>query len=100
MLNEFVQPKEVVTQILRDSGASPAYTAQLPCSWGAAYKPGPWRMFRKWAAHQARSDKYLGDMYLARASGWAASWKRYLLELMLAKDWTMIYPFINGEHAA
>jgi len=34
------------------------------------------------------------------ASGWAASWKRYLLELMLVKDWFLMYPFINGQHAA
>ena len=99
MLNELVWPKTVLTSKLREADAAPAYTAQVPCSWGAVYKPGPWRTFRRWAAHQPREHKYGGDLNLGRASGWAASWKRYLLELMLVKDWTLLYPFVNNEHA-
>lgn len=95
MMNELVKPKTRLTSLLR----GPAYMAQVPCSWGAAYKPGPWRRFRRWVQYQDRG-RYSGDLDLALASGWAASWKRYLLELMLVMDWFVLYPFINGGHAA
>eukprot|EP00035_Acanthoeca_spectabilis_P039226 m.60300 g.60300 ORF g.60300 m.60300 type:complete len:816 (+) comp9500_c0_seq2:207-2654(+) len=95
MLNELVKPKKSVTKKLE----GPAYLAQIPCSWGAAYKPHPWRMFRRWVQFQDRG-RYSGDLDLAMASGWAASWKRYLLELMLVMDWFVLYPFIDDGHAA
>eukprot|EP00038_Savillea_parva_P001123 m.101566 g.101566 ORF g.101566 m.101566 type:complete len:800 (+) comp10398_c0_seq1:235-2634(+) len=100
MLNELVRPKAVLTEMLRAVHAAPAYHAQVPCSWGAAYKPSTWRKFRKWAAHQPRTGRYGGDLNLGQASGWAASWKRYLLEVMLALDWTILYPFIDNKHDA
>lgn len=99
-MDELVKPKRSLTKKLLDAKAGPLYTAQLPCSWGAVYAPGPWRQFRKWSLFQSREGKYGGDLEMGQASGWAASWKRYLLELMLVMDWTMLYPFIDGSHAA
>mmetsp|Transcript_34965 Transcript_34965/g.91533 ORF Transcript_34965/g.91533 Transcript_34965/m.91533 type:complete len:808 (+) Transcript_34965:319-2742(+) len=95
MMNELVKPKVPISHLL----SGPAYMSQLPCSWGAAYKPDPWRLFRRWVQYQDRG-RYVGDLNLGQASGWAASWKRYLLELMLVKDWFVLYPYINNDHAA
>jgi hypothetical protein len=100
MLNELVKPKLHLTDGLKALSPDSAYMAQVPCSWGAAYKPAPWQKFRRWALHQSPDGSYGGELNLALASGWAASWKRYLLELMLVMDWTVLYPFINNEHAA
>lgn len=78
-INELVQPKTAITDTLLHAKASPMYTAQLPCSWGAAYRPAQWRTFRLWSQAQQREGKYGGDLELARGSGWAASWKRYVV---------------------
>ena len=62
----------------------------------------PHHMYRRATYNPCNAPRrrYGGDLDLALASGWAASWKRYLLELMLVKDWFVMYPFINGSHAA
>jgi hypothetical protein len=91
-MNELVKPKKDITTDLQRHGASPLYMAQVPCSWGAAYRPKPWRTFRVWALTQPRDGKYGGDLELGQGSGWGASWKRYLLELMLVMDWSVMYP--------
>mmetsp|Transcript_34149 Transcript_34149/g.102972 ORF Transcript_34149/g.102972 Transcript_34149/m.102972 type:complete len:720 (-) Transcript_34149:733-2892(-) len=98
-LNELVLPKVAITAKLERHNAESLYMAQVPCSWGAAYRPGSWRTFRQWAQTQSQSSKYGGDLSLGRGSGWAASWKRYLLELMLVMDWTVMYPYF-GNHSA
>lgn len=98
-LNELVKPKAVITPELQQNGGSPLYMAQVPCSWGAAYRPQHWRKFRLWSVTQPREGKYGGDLELGRGSGWAASWKRYLLELILVMDWSVMYPFF-GDHSA
>ena len=63
MLNELVKPKEVITSLL----SGPAYMAQLPCSWGAAYRPAPWRLFRQWVQYQHR-DRCVGCQNLSSTS--------------------------------
>ena len=83
------------------------YLHQLPCSWGAVFYAQPWREFIEYmslrlvaeaASAEEYPDKKLPSSHLAMplpvssTPGWKASWKKYLIELMVAKGWFMLYP--------
>lgn len=76
-----------------------AFALQQPCSWGAIYLPKPWRAFRNWYdEYTAVGDKdpqvVLEDGSEPSSNGWgkAQSWKKYLIKLMAARGWFMVYP--------
>lgn len=77
----------------------PAYLAQVPPTLGAAFKPDPWRTFRRWAEHRAPTTD-AAELNLGPAGLWPTAWRRHFLELMLIMDWFFLYPFLNGGVAA
>lgn len=92
---------------------SPAFLFCLPCSWGALYFRAQWEAFLRFyrlrtapplydfASEAAQKGKLaqrepLGDRALAipncRASTWARSWKRFMIDFMYARGDVMLYP--------
>jgi hypothetical protein len=71
------------------------YLTQIPCSWGAAYFPEVWREFHDFLALR------LGEVGLSvstpvianiRSNRWPRSWKRYMVELIYLRGYSMLYP--------
>ncbi|KAI0285783.1 hypothetical protein BGY98DRAFT_1130146 [Russula aff. rugulosa BPL654] len=80
------------------TGAAPPnspYLSQIPCSWGAVYFPEHWREFHTYVAYR------LTDVSLSlienvvpnvRSSRWKQSWKKYFIEMVFLRGYTMLYP--------
>lgn len=75
--------------------ANTPYLSQIPCSWGAVYFPEHWREFHTYVAYR------LTDPSLAlkedivpnvRSSQWKHSWKKYIIEMIFLRGYTMLYP--------
>ncbi|BGP42826.1 hypothetical protein JCM10449v2_006838 [Rhodotorula kratochvilovae] len=71
------------------------YLSQIPCSWGAAYFPEHWREFHAFLALR------LSELALPiseplvpaiRSNKWPRSWKKYFIELVYLRGYTMLYP--------
>ncbi|GAA5826260.1 hypothetical protein JCM3770_000632 [Rhodotorula araucariae] len=71
------------------------YLSQIPCSWGAAYFPEHWREFHAYLALR------LSELALPiseplvpaiRSNKWPRSWKKYFIELVYLRGYTMLYP--------
>ncbi|GAA6023267.1 hypothetical protein JCM11491_003892 [Sporobolomyces phaffii] len=71
------------------------YLSQIPCSWGAAYFPEQWREFHAYLALR------LSELALPvaepivpaiRSNRWPKSWKKYFIELVYLRGYTMLYP--------
>ncbi|KPV72684.1 uncharacterized protein RHOBADRAFT_50273 [Rhodotorula graminis WP1] len=71
------------------------YLSQIPCSWGAAYFPEHWREFHSYLALR------LSELALPiseplvpaiRSNKWPRSWKKYFIELVYLRGYTMLYP--------
>ena len=71
------------------------YLSQIPCSWGAAYFPEQWREFHDFLSLRLGeitmelSDSIVPDI---RSNRWPRSWKRYMIELIYLRGYTMLYP--------
>ncbi|GAA5900368.1 hypothetical protein JCM8208_005341 [Rhodotorula glutinis] len=75
--------------------ATTPYLSQIPCSWGAAYFPEHWREFHSYLALR------LSELALPiseplvpaiRSNKWPRSWKKYFIELVYLRGYTMLYP--------
>lgn len=74
------------------------YRQQLPNSWGAVYKAKHWAEFREWlAARIGYTEQYHLQVPLGTVVGWSASWKKFMLELMLLKGWYLFYPNFEDQ---
>lgn len=71
------------------------YLSQIPCSWGAAYFPEHWREFHAYLALR------LSELALPiseplvpaiRSNKWPRSWKKYFIELVYLRGYSMLYP--------
>ncbi|KAJ3393209.1 cytosolic Fe-S cluster assembly factor cfd1 [Lobulomyces angularis] len=94
------------------------YKFQLPCSWGAIYEPTHWIKFKVY--YNKRKLLYLDklkndkDIDLnnesenvirrefplvpnSRSNYWSQSWKKFMIEYMVAKNIKMIYPNFNNQ---
>ncbi|GAA5968407.1 hypothetical protein JCM11641_007627 [Rhodosporidiobolus odoratus] len=71
------------------------YLSQIPCSWGAAYFPEVWREFHTYLSLR------LSELALPiseplvpaiRSNRWPRSWKKYFIELVYLRGYSMLYP--------
>ncbi|KAJ8292297.1 hypothetical protein OF846_004604 [Rhodotorula toruloides] len=71
------------------------YLSQIPCSWGAAYFPEHWREFHTYLSLR------LSELALPiseplvpaiRSNKWPRSWKKYFIELVYLRGYSMLYP--------
>jgi hypothetical protein len=71
------------------------YLTQIPCSWGAVYFPEIWREFHDFLALRL-SEVAIGIstpvVNNIRSNRWLRSWKRYMVELVYLRGYTMLYP--------
>lgn len=77
---------------------STPYLSQVPSSWGAVYFPEIWREFHDYiqiryseAYWPLESKKYIVSPSVV-SDGWKTSWKRFLIELVYLRGYTMLYP--------
>ncbi|KAK9895275.1 hypothetical protein P389DRAFT_154079 [Cystobasidium minutum MCA 4210] len=84
-------------KLLEEVGLPPTlpYLSQIPCSWGAVYFPEHWREFHQFLSirlSEAALD--LSDPIVPniRSNRWPNSWKRYLIELVYLRGYSMLYP--------
>jgi hypothetical protein len=88
-------------QIFQDLGvpATMPYLSQIPCSWGAAYFPEHWREFHQFLSLRlAESALDITDYIVPdiRSNRWPKSWKRYIIELVYLRGYSMLYPNYEG----
>ncbi len=71
------------------------YLSQIPCSWGAVYFPEHWREFHTYVASRL-TDPLLSlkknVVPNVRSSRWQRSWKKYFIEMVFLRGYTMLYP--------
>ncbi|GAA5875051.1 hypothetical protein JCM3774_003415 [Rhodotorula dairenensis] len=87
--------------LFRDLSLSPTtpYLSQIPCSWGAAYFPEQWREFHSYLALRLSelalsvSEPIVPEI---RSNRWPRSWKKYFIELVYLRGYTMLYPNYPG----
>ncbi|KAI0305843.1 hypothetical protein B0F90DRAFT_1693909 [Multifurca ochricompacta] len=71
------------------------YLSQIPCSWGALYFPEHWREFHTYVANRltdpslSLKENIVPDV---RSSRWQNSWKKYFIEMVFLRGYTMLYP--------
>lgn len=72
------------------------YLSQVPSSWGAVYFPEHWREFHDYI--QVRDGEEIVPMnthivapWLV-SDTWGGSWKRFLIELIFLRGYSMLYP--------
>jgi hypothetical protein len=78
--------------------SDPIFMMQLPCSWGAVYFPDRWREFKRYFDARISGFDQVSPIPNSNSENWERSWKRYLIELMYFRGWTMLYP--NFENLA
>ncbi|GAA5948347.1 hypothetical protein JCM3765_001381 [Sporobolomyces pararoseus] len=71
------------------------YLSQIPCSWGAAYFPEHWKEFHSYLSLRLSelalpiSEPIVPQI---RSNRWPKSWKKYFIELVYLRGYTMLYP--------
>jgi len=72
------------------------FLQQLPCSWGGAYFPTPWKMFVRYMHHRLTTN---GTMLVpgSRTNGWTNSWKKFFIEMAWAEALFMLYPNYKNQ---
>ncbi|GAA5912009.1 uncharacterized protein JCM6883_007077 [Sporobolomyces salmoneus] len=71
------------------------YLSQIPCSWGAVYFPEQWREFHSYLGLRLSelalpiSEPIVPSI---RSNKWPKSWKKYFIELVYLRGYTMLYP--------
>lgn len=71
------------------------YLSQIPCSWGAVYFPEHWREFHDFLGLRLGEVALDLSAYIVpdiRSNRWPRSWKRYIIELVYLRGYTMLYP--------
>lgn len=75
------------------------YLSQIPCSWGAAYFPEVWREFHAYLGLRlSEVSMEISDVVVPeiRSNRWPRSWKKYFVELVFVRGYTMLYPNYDG----
>jgi hypothetical protein len=86
------------------------YAHALPCSWGALYFGDAFRKFFDYLEFRLSTqrdnntrvfvqefDQHSAKRVVSRSTGWSASWKKYLIELMWMEGTFLLYPrFVDG----
>lgn len=78
-----------------DMPANTPYLSQIPCSWGAAYFPEVWREFHAYLGLRlSETSLEISDVIVPdiRSNRWPRSWKKYFIELVFLRGYTMLYP--------
>jgi hypothetical protein len=68
------------------------YLSQIPCSWGAVYFPEHWREFHTYVASRLTKPSYPFMVPNVRSNRWQHSWKKYFIEMVFLRGYTMLYP--------
>ncbi|KAH9040431.1 hypothetical protein EDB85DRAFT_2173332 [Lactarius pseudohatsudake] len=68
------------------------YLSQIPCSWGAVYFPEHWREFHSYVASRLTDPSPLFIVPNVRSNRWQHSWKKYFIEMVFLRGYTMLYP--------
>ncbi|KAI9459029.1 hypothetical protein F5148DRAFT_983589 [Russula earlei] len=71
------------------------YLSQIPCSWGAVYFPEHWREFHTYVACRLTDPSLSLKENIVpnvRSSRWQHSWKKYFIEMIFLRGYTMLYP--------
>ncbi|KAI0057461.1 hypothetical protein BV25DRAFT_1920166 [Artomyces pyxidatus] len=81
-------------QLFASAGLAPhsPYLSQIPCSWGAVYFPEHWREFHAYLPARLAHPMDEPIVPDVRSSRWARSWKKYFIELVFLRGYTMLYP--------
>lgn len=83
----------------REVGDDACFFFQLPCSWGAVYRSDHWLPSLQYYALRSHM-RVAPDPPGSRTVEWFASWKRFLIELMLEQSWYLLYPNSGHDHAS
>lgn len=79
--------------------ANSPYLSQVPCSWGAIYFPEIWKEFHDYLSLRlSESSLAISDFIVPeiKSNRWPRSWKKYFIELVFLRGYTMLYP--NYDH--
>ncbi|GAB5593036.1 hypothetical protein Unana1_07936 [Umbelopsis nana] len=72
------------------------FLLQVPCSWGAVYFPEHWREFHEYVTARLvdleNGAKLNISVPESRSNRWKNSWKRYFIEMIYLRGYTMLYP--------
>jgi len=71
------------------------YLSQVPCSWGAVYFPEHWREFHTYVAYRLTDPSLSLKENIVpnvRSSRWQRSWKKFFIEMVFLRGYTMLYP--------
>jgi len=72
------------------------YLSQVPSSWGAVFFPETWREFHDYIQIRDSQEVIPRKTRLVKPSvvsdDWEGSWKRYMIELVFLRGYTMLYP--------
>jgi hypothetical protein len=85
-------------RLFNNTGIAPSntpYLSQIPCSWGAVYFPEHWREFHTYVASRLSNQSLSLKQDIVpdvRSSRWQHSWKKYFVEMVYLRGYTMLYP--------
>lgn len=72
------------------------YLSQVPSSWGAVYFPEHWREFHDYIQVRDGEEIVPKNTKIVAPSlvsdSWGGSWKRFLIELIFLRGYSMLYP--------
>jgi hypothetical protein len=72
------------------------FLLQVPCSWGAVYFPEHWREFHEYVTARLVDLENGANLNISvpesRSNRWKNSWKRYFIEMIYLRGYTMLYP--------
>ncbi|KAI9288369.1 hypothetical protein BC943DRAFT_377483 [Umbelopsis sp. AD052] len=72
------------------------FLLQVPCSWGAVYFPEHWREFHDYVTARLVDLENGASLNISvpesRSNRWKNSWKRYFIEMIYLRGYTMLYP--------
>jgi hypothetical protein len=68
------------------------YLSQIPCSWGAVYFPEHWREFHTYLTSRITDSSHPFIVPNVRSNRWKHSWKKYFIEMVFLRGYTMLYP--------
>jgi hypothetical protein len=84
--------------LFNSTGVAPLntpYLSQIPCSWGAVYFPENWREFHTYVSRRLTDPSLsLKEEVVpnVRSSRWQRSWKKFFIEMVFLRGYTMLYP--------
>ncbi|KAH8551076.1 hypothetical protein BGW37DRAFT_49490 [Umbelopsis sp. PMI_123] len=72
------------------------FLLQVPCSWGAVYFPEHWREFHEYVTARLVDLENGATLNISvpesRSNRWKNSWKRYFIEMIYLRGYSMLYP--------